>query len=109
MRTAHITTSSDTLLLHDIFSLVAFPELVLKRGKDAPLTASFPHIRLSPERAQLYQDRLNAIIDELLQETPDPSGQVYSFFASVFKAPAYMQATSMSAQGDSSSSPEEQA
>ncbi len=67
-------------------------------GRDASLTTSLPHIRLSPERVQFYQERLDAIIDDLLQETPDPNGKVYGICVSMFVAPAYMQSSDSSSE-----------
>ena len=64
---------------------------------DDPLRMDgFPHIRLSQERAETYHERLEALIDEMLNETPDPSGEVYGIFIAMFKAPAYMQGSSTS-------------
>jgi DNA-binding transcriptional ArsR family regulator len=51
----------------------------------------FPHIRLSPERARVYSERLEGLLDDILHETPDPDGEVYGIFLAMFKAPAYMQ------------------
>ena len=59
-------------------------------GEDTCQTG-FPHIRLSPERASYYAERLRALVDDILQETPDPNGKVYGIFVSMFMAPAYMQ------------------
>ncbi len=53
--------------------------------------SSFPHARLSPERAQVYKERLDALIEDFLQEAPDLDGQVYGLLISMFKSPAYMQ------------------
>src|SRR6266699_2412231 len=47
----------------------------------------FPHIRLSPERARYYSERLKALVDDILHETPDPNGKVYSILVSMFMAP----------------------
>ena len=64
---------------------------------DDPLRKDgFPHIRLSQERAETYHERLEALIDEMLNEAPDPSGEVYGIFIAMFKAPAYMQGSSTS-------------
>jgi DNA-binding transcriptional ArsR family regulator len=61
-------------------------------GVDDPYSnQSFPHVRLSPERAMLYYERLNALVDDLLQEQPDPDGAVYGFLVAMFKSPPYMQ------------------
>lgn len=59
--------------------------------EDPLLTDSFPHIRLSAERARFYYERLEALVDDILHETPDPDGEVYGILISMFKAPAYLQ------------------
>ncbi len=61
----------------------------------------FPHIRLSPERAKFYSERLEALFDDILSETPDPNGKVYGIFAAMFMAPAYMQGPSTSIPSES--------
>jgi DNA-binding transcriptional ArsR family regulator len=71
--------------------------------EDDPLqTDGFPHIRLSPERAQVYSERLQALIEDVLHETPDPDGEVYGILVAMFKAPAYMQGPSTSIPSESS-------
>ena len=65
-------------------------------------TDGFPHIRLSPERAQVYSERLEALIEDVLHETPDPDGEVYGILVAMFKAPAYMQGPSTSIPSESS-------
>jgi DNA-binding transcriptional ArsR family regulator len=65
---------------------------VVGQGENDPYrTESFPHVRLSPERAQLYRERLLAIVSDLLEEVPDPAGHVYGFLISMFKSPSYLQ------------------
>jgi DNA-binding transcriptional ArsR family regulator len=59
--------------------------------EDVHQCAAFPHIRLSPERAAYYSERLNALIDDILRETPDPEGKVYGVLISMFMSPEYMQ------------------
>jgi DNA-binding transcriptional ArsR family regulator len=54
-------------------------------------TLSFPRARLSPERATVYQERLNVIIDDLLREPHDPNGEVYGVLIAMFRSPNYMQ------------------
>ncbi len=65
-------------------------------------TDGFPHIRLSPERAQVYSERLQALIEDVLHETPDPNGEVYGIVVAMFKSPAYMQGPSTSLPSESS-------
>jgi DNA-binding transcriptional ArsR family regulator len=69
--------------------------------KDVYRCTGFPHIRLSPERARFYSDRLQALIDDILSETPDPNGKVYGIFVAMFMAPAYMQGPSTSIPSES--------
>ena len=52
---------------------------------------SFPHIRLSPERARYYAKRIEALVDDVLHEKPDPDGKVYGILIGMFMSPAYMQ------------------
>ena len=52
---------------------------------------SFPHVRLSPERARHYAERLDALLDDLLHEKVDPDGNVYGIIIGMFKSPPYMQ------------------
>jgi DNA-binding transcriptional ArsR family regulator len=54
---------------------------------------AFPHVRLSPERAKVYQERLRALVDDILGEPYDPNGDVYGILVAMFKSPAYMQTT----------------
>jgi len=65
--------------------------------EDVNQCAGFPHVRLSPERASYYSERINALIEDILQETPDPEGKVYGVLISMFMSPAYMQGVSKSA------------
>src|SRR5579863_3408648 len=60
----------------------------------------FPHIRLSPERARYYSERLQALVDEVLDETPDPDGKVYGIFVAMFMSPPYMQGPSTTNSSD---------
>jgi len=71
--------------------------------KDDPLRMDgFPHIRLSPERARVYSERLEGLLDDILHETPNPDGEVYGIFLTMFKAPAYMQDPGTSIASESS-------
>lgn len=69
--------------------------------EDACQTEGFPHNRLSLERAQFYSERLQALVDDILSETPDPNGKVYGIFVAMFMAPAYMQGPSTSIPSES--------
>ena len=66
-------------------SLISYEENDLARGD------AFPHVRLSLEKALEYKRRFIALIDELIDEEPDPQGMVYSVFFSIFMSPSYMQ------------------
>jgi len=62
----------------------------------------FPHVRVSPERARAYYERLESLTEDLLRETHDPNGEVYGVLIAMFKAPAYMQGSSTSTPPESS-------
>jgi len=68
-------------------------EALATAGEDACCYSGFPHARLSPERARWYQNRLQALVDDLLCEKPDPQGQVYGLCTALFVAPLYLQHT----------------
>lgn len=55
----------------------------------------FPHIRLSPERAEAYNKRFAALLEELTAEPNDPNGQLYGFGIVMFSSPKYMQGSSV--------------
>jgi DNA-binding transcriptional ArsR family regulator len=59
--------------------------------EDVNQTAGFPHVRLSPERAKYYSERLQMLVDDVLSEVPDPNGKVYGILVSMFMAPEYIQ------------------
>jgi DNA-binding transcriptional ArsR family regulator len=63
--------------------------------------SGFPHVRLSPERARYYSERIEALIEDILHEVPDPDGKVYGILVSMFMAPAYLQGPSTSTPTDS--------
>jgi len=69
---------------------------------DPHQTISFPHARLSPERAQAYFERIEALVEDLLHEPSDPNGQVYGVFVTMFKAPAYIQGSSVASEAAAS-------
>ena len=60
-------------------------------GENAVLSSGLPHMRLSPEQATIYMERLKALTDDFLQEPPAPDGQVYGLYTALFKAPPYLQ------------------
>lgn len=61
---------------------------------------SFPHVRLSPERARYYIQRLDDLLEDLLHEQPDPDGKVYGILISMFRSPSYMQGSNTSPTSD---------
>jgi len=69
--------------------------------EDTYRTEAFPHVRLSPERARYYSERLKALVEDILYEKPDPDGKVYGVLVSMFMAPAYLQGPSTSTPTDS--------
>ena len=99
-RTARIFTydlprevTGDTSINLDIMAK-AYEELAeaeANKEEDVHQCAGFPQIRLSSESARYYSERLQALVDNILRETPDPNGKVYGILVSMFKAPAYMQ------------------
>ncbi|HZR43681.1 MAG TPA: winged helix-turn-helix domain-containing protein [Ktedonobacteraceae bacterium] len=68
-------------------------EVLALDAQDSKAQVSFPRVRLSEERAQEYSERLRALINDFVQETPDPDGVVYSLCLAFFKAPPYLQTT----------------
>lgn len=66
-------------------------ESLITYGEEMTCDVSFPHARLSEERAKLYRERLSALLHDFLQEPGDASGQVYGLGMTLFLSPAYMQ------------------
>lgn len=66
-------------------------EAIETEGEDAVLDSGLPHMRLSPEQAKIYVERIGALIDDFLREPPAPDGQVYGLYTVLFKAPPYLQ------------------
>lgn len=64
---------------------------------------TFPHARLSPERARYYFERLQALSDEMLEEPLDPEGKVYGIFLAMFMSPPYMQGPATTLPAESAS------
>jgi DNA-binding transcriptional ArsR family regulator len=89
----------------------AFEELAeaeVNEEIDEQQCASFPHVRLSPERAAYYYERVNTLIDDILHETPNPDGKVYGILVSMFLAPNYMQGSGNSMPLESAVADEEE-
>jgi hypothetical protein len=63
----------------------------------------FPHARLSPERAAYYQRKMDELMEEMIQEPPDPNGDVYGFYGAFFYFPRYMQQVGSAASEDDAS------
>ncbi len=66
-------------------------ETIVSAGEDAHRGDVLLHPRLSPERAKVYRERLDALMEDILSEPPDPHGEVYSIFMAMFKSPSYLQ------------------
>ena len=77
--------------------------------EDAYRYDGFPHIRLSPERARYYYERLQALVDDILNERPDPNGKVYGILVAMFMGPAYLQGPGTSTPLESAVIDEEEA
>ena len=60
-------------------------------SEDPVQVEGFPHARLTEERAQYFKQRLDDLIDELLQEPAEGTGEVYGVLFSMFKSPPYLQ------------------
>ncbi|HXR64493.1 MAG TPA: winged helix-turn-helix domain-containing protein [Ktedonobacteraceae bacterium] len=65
--------------------------VLTNKGDDSWCTTSFPHARLSRERALEFSRRLGALIDEFATAEPDADGQVYALSTAFFLAPPYLQ------------------
>jgi DNA-binding transcriptional ArsR family regulator len=52
----------------------------------------FPHARLSPEQVARFRERIDALIEDLLNEPPDPEGSVHALVVSFFRSPISLQA-----------------
>ncbi len=102
--------TGDTSINLDIMAK-AYEELAeteVNKEADVYQCSSFPHIRLSPERARYYSERLRMLVEDILHETPDPNGKVYGIFVTMFKAPAYMQGPGTSTPSESVVADEEE-
>ncbi|WIG59962.1 MAG: hypothetical protein OJF49_002710 [Ktedonobacterales bacterium] len=77
-------------MLHDASNELA--EAIAALGEPiADITGGFPHARISPERAQAYKARIDALIDDFVREPHDPNGQVFGLAVSLYTAPPYLQ------------------
>ncbi len=95
--------TGDTSINLDIMAK-AYEELAeaeANKEEDVHQCAGFPHIRLSPERARYYSERLQALVDDILSEPAGPDGKVYGILVSMFMAPAYLQGPAMSLSTES--------
>jgi DNA-binding transcriptional ArsR family regulator len=61
----------------------AIAEQPVLRGHSA-----YPRVRLSPERARYYDQKIHALIDELLAE-PQQDGEAWSLLVAFFQSPRY--------------------
>lgn len=62
-----------------------------KDNSDGFAMSGFPRAKLSDEKIEHYAQRIQAILDSLLAEPPDPNGTVVGFFYAFFTSPSYMQ------------------
>jgi DNA-binding transcriptional ArsR family regulator len=76
-------------------------------GESAYLSGGFPHIRLTSERARVYRERLEALMNDLIEEPPEPAGQVYGLSIALFLAPPTLQAPGIAPRAMASPPPEE--
>jgi predicted ArsR family transcriptional regulator len=66
-------------------------EALAEGATDQDASASFPQVRLSPERAQVFEERLRALVNDFMHEPSDPEGQFYGLCTAFFKAPLHQQ------------------
>jgi hypothetical protein len=52
---------------------------------------AFIHVRLTPERARVFQERLDALIADIQREDGGAEGVIYGVCVSLFQAPPYVQ------------------
>lgn len=65
---------------------------VLHDDKETLRLGGFPHARLSMERATEFAERMNALMQEFLEEPANENGDVYGLCVFMFKSPEYLQA-----------------
>lgn len=85
--TGHARMSPDILEVARAESI----EAAAAYGDATPCESAFPHVRISEERAQVYQERLEDLLNDLLAEPVDPTGRVYGVVFEMFLAPPYLQ------------------
>lgn len=85
-------TFDNTLFLRDGANELS--QALVTLGAEASLSNGLPHARLSPERAEIYRQRLERLVDDLISEPADPAGEVYGLSYAFYKAPAYLQPSS---------------
>jgi DNA-binding transcriptional ArsR family regulator len=72
-----------------------FAETVAEGGATCRIqSVSFPHARLSAERVRAYQERFDALREELPREPHDPQGEVYGCLIALFRSPDSLQGES---------------
>ncbi len=81
--------------------------IVSYEDADPARVDAFPRVRLSLEKALEYRRRFTALLDEMIEEKPDPQGEVYDIFFAIFKAPPYMQVATTPEEGVSLDAEEE--
>lgn len=75
----------------DFFSKARDEYIEAGSQPDARGMLAFPHMRLSAARAEGYAMRVEALVNDLIAEPPDPGGDIYGLFVAVFRAPSYVQ------------------
>jgi DNA-binding transcriptional ArsR family regulator len=66
-------------------------EALAEGESDRDISTSFPRMRLSAERAEVFRERMKALVDDFVHEPSDPAGQVYGLCTAFFKAPLSQQ------------------
>lgn len=89
----HETMQENSPALHIVTQLRdELADVCALNASDFLCSTGFPHARLSLERAQLYQQRLEALIADFVQEPLDQNGQIYGLGGALFLSPTYLQA-----------------
>lgn len=77
-------------------------EALAEKGEAAVYSSSHPRVRLSPERVEVYRQRLADLVNDFIAEEPDPHGQVHSLFTTLYVAPQYLQGQKASSSEEAS-------